>query len=58
MTASELSIIRRAGTGRAMRLGGLVRRLLRRPDGFAGLCILVFFSVIALVPDLLVRVER
>lgn len=54
MTASELSIVRRAGTGRAMRLGGLIRRLLRRPDGFAGLCILVFFSVIALVPDLLV----
>jgi peptide/nickel transport system permease protein len=54
VTASELSIVRRAGTGRAMRLGGLIRRLLRRPDGFAGLCILVFFSVIALVPDLLV----
>jgi peptide/nickel transport system permease protein len=54
VTASELSIVRHTGTSRAMRVGGMIRRLLRRPDGFFGLCILVFFSVIALIPDLLV----
>ena len=54
MTASELSIVRRAGTSRAFRVGGMIRRLLKRPDGFFGLTILVFFGVIALVPDLLV----
>jgi peptide/nickel transport system permease protein len=54
MTASELSIVRRAGTSRAFRVGGMIRRLLKRPDGFFGLTILVFFGVIALVPNLLV----
>jgi peptide/nickel transport system permease protein len=54
VTASELSIVRRAGTSRAFRVGGMIRRLLKRPDGFFGLTILVFFGVIALVPDLLV----
>lgn len=54
MTAHELSLLRRTERSRATRLGGLIRKLLRRPDGFFGLCILVFFSVIALVPDLLV----
>jgi peptide/nickel transport system permease protein len=54
VTASELSIVRRTGTSRAVRLGGMLRQLLRRPDGFAGVTILVFFSVIAIMPDLLV----
>jgi peptide/nickel transport system permease protein len=54
MTASDLSVVRGPRTGRAFRLGGLIRRLLRRPDGFAGMCIIVFFTVVALVPELLV----
>jgi peptide/nickel transport system permease protein len=54
MTASELPMVRPAAPSRAMRLGSMMRRLLRRRDGFVGLCILVFFSVIALFPDLLV----
>jgi peptide/nickel transport system permease protein len=54
MTASELPMVRPAAPSRAMRLGGMLRRLLRRRDGFFGLSILVFFSVIALFPDLLV----
>lgn len=47
-------MVRPAAPSRAMRLGSMMRRLLQRRDGFFGLCILVFFSFIALFPDLLV----
>jgi peptide/nickel transport system permease protein len=53
VTASELSIVR-PGRGRAVRFGGLLRQVTRRPDGLIGVVILVFFALIAIAPDLLV----
>jgi peptide/nickel transport system permease protein len=52
--AAELVIARPGPTRRATRLGGLLRALVRRPDGLLGLIILVFFSVIAIAPQLFV----
>jgi peptide/nickel transport system permease protein len=41
--------------GRAPRgIVGMLRRIVARPDGFAGLLILIFFTVLALIPNLLV----
>jgi peptide/nickel transport system permease protein len=53
MTASELSLVR-PGRGRAVRFGGLLRQVTRRPDGLIGVVILVFYAAIAIAPDLLV----
>ncbi len=54
MTASELSIVRPTGRSRAVRVGGLFRQLLRRPEGLIGGVILLFFSVIAIAPEVFV----
>lgn len=54
MTASELSIVRPTGRSRAVRVGGLFRQLLRRPEGLLGGGILLFYSVIAIAPEFFV----
>ncbi len=53
MTAVSLQAEAPLGT-RLIGRGTLLRRLLRRPDGFIGLAILAVFSVLAVIPDLIV----
>lgn len=54
MTASELSIVRAPGRSRVVRFGGMVRQLARRPEGLVGGLILLFFTTIAIAPELFV----
>jgi peptide/nickel transport system permease protein len=54
VTASELAMVRPPGRSRAVRLGGLLRQVARRPEGLIGGVILVFFAVIAIAPDFFV----
>jgi peptide/nickel transport system permease protein len=52
--AGGIALVQQSGTRRFGRATGLVRALLRRPDGLIGLTILIFFAVIAIAPDLFV----
>ena len=54
MTASGLTIVRSAGRSRAARFGGLMRQLAGRPEGLLGVVILVFYSIIAVAPEVFV----
>jgi peptide/nickel transport system permease protein len=53
MTA-EIALVRPSGPGRFTRVGGMFRALVRRPDGLIGIVILLFFTLLAIAPDLLV----
>ena len=52
--AVEMVIARPGPVRRAARFGGLMRALVRRPDGLIGLSILIFFAVIAIAPEFFV----
>ncbi len=54
MTASDLALLRPRGTGRAARFGGLMRQLVRRPEGVIGVLILLVFAALAIAPELFV----
>jgi peptide/nickel transport system permease protein len=53
MTA-EIALVRPPAPGRFTRVGGMFRALVRRPDGLIGIAILLFFTLLAIAPDLLV----
>ena len=54
MTAGDLALIKPRGRGRTARFGGLMRQLLRRPEGLLGLVILVVFGALAIAPEFFV----
>jgi peptide/nickel transport system permease protein len=54
VTAGDLALIKPRGRGRTARFGGLMRQLLRRPEGLLGLVILVVFGALAIAPEFFV----
>lgn len=54
MTAGDLALVRPRGRGRAARFSGLMRQLIRRPEGLVGLAILIFFGALAIAPEFFV----
>jgi peptide/nickel transport system permease protein len=54
VTAAVEHVVVPVPTRRTRALGGQLKALLRRPDGFSGAIILVLFSVLAIAPDALV----
>ena len=54
MTAGDLALIKPRSRRRTARFGGLMRQLLRRPEGLLGLVILVVFGALAIAPEFFV----
>jgi peptide/nickel transport system permease protein len=54
VTAGDLALVKPRGRGRTARFGGLMRQLLRRPEGLLGLLILIVFGALAIAPEFFV----